>query len=130
MAALPTGGSRCAHACALLALAALALPAGANDGFGGLSATGLTFGQTEAVAMVSEDLSIGIDRISRRLRLSQHHRPGCDRRGDLSAAADLGLGAVGIDDEPARDAATPKTWWALPPRSTASRFRCGSTASR
>lgn len=48
----------------LLALAALALPAAANDGFGGLSATGLTFGQTEAVAMVSEDLSIGIDRIA------------------------------------------------------------------
>ena len=36
----------------------------ANDGFGGISATGLTFGQTDAVAMVEEDLFIGIDRIS------------------------------------------------------------------
>lgn len=35
----------------------------ANDGFGGLTATGLTFGQTEAVAMESEDLYISPDRI-------------------------------------------------------------------
>lgn len=48
----------------LAALFALALPAAANDGFGGLSATGLTFGQTDAVAMLEEDLFIGIDRIS------------------------------------------------------------------
>jgi hypothetical protein len=41
-----------------------ALPATANDGFGGLSATGLTFDQTEAVAMEAEDLFIGIDRIA------------------------------------------------------------------
>lgn len=38
-------------------------PALANDGFGGLSATGLTFGQTEAVVMESEDLTITPDRI-------------------------------------------------------------------
>lgn len=43
---------------------AIASPACANDGFGGLSATGLTFGQTEAVAMEEERLFIGIDRIS------------------------------------------------------------------
>lgn len=43
---------------------ALATPACSNDGFGGLSATGLTFGQTEAVAMQEERLFIGIDRIS------------------------------------------------------------------
>jgi hypothetical protein len=36
----------------------------ANDGFGGLSATGLTFGQTDAVAMEEERLFIGIDRIA------------------------------------------------------------------
>ncbi len=48
----------------LLALAFLATPAFANDGFGGLTATGLTFSQTEAVAMETEDLFIGIDRIS------------------------------------------------------------------
>lgn len=40
-----------------------ASPALANDGFGGISATGLTFGQTEAVAMESEDLFISLDRI-------------------------------------------------------------------
>lgn len=47
--------------CALLALAA---PALANDGFGGLSATGLTFGQTSAIAMEEEELFIGPDRIT------------------------------------------------------------------
>lgn len=41
-----------------------ASPALANDGFGGLSATGLTFGQTEAVAMEEERLFIGIDRVT------------------------------------------------------------------
>ncbi len=40
-----------------------ASPALANDGFGGISATGLTFGQTEDVAMESEDLFISLDRI-------------------------------------------------------------------
>jgi hypothetical protein len=42
----------------------LATPVLANDGFGGFSATGLTFGQTEAVAMEEEKLFIGIDRIA------------------------------------------------------------------
>lgn len=41
---------------ALLAL--FAHPAIANDGIGGLTATGLTFGQTEAVQMAEEDLFI------------------------------------------------------------------------
>ena len=44
-------------------LAILALPSAANDGFGGLTATGLTFSQTEAVAMEEEDLYIGLDQI-------------------------------------------------------------------
>ncbi|NEX46841.1 DUF4424 family protein [Pseudotabrizicola algicola] len=35
----------------------------ANDGFGGLSATGLTFGQTEAIAMEEEDLFISRDAV-------------------------------------------------------------------
>ncbi len=47
-----------------LAALCLATPTLANDGFGGLSATGLTFGQTEAVAMEEENLFIGIDRIA------------------------------------------------------------------
>ena len=51
-------------ALALLATPAFAPPALANDGFGGLSATGLTFSQTDAVAMETEDLFIGIDRIT------------------------------------------------------------------
>ncbi|MDX5350529.1 MAG: DUF4424 domain-containing protein, partial [Paracoccaceae bacterium] len=42
----------------------MATPALANDGFGGLLATGLHFGRTDAVAMKEERLYIGIDRIS------------------------------------------------------------------
>jgi len=38
-------------------------PVRANDGFGGLSATGLSFTRTDAIAMDSEDLFIGPDRI-------------------------------------------------------------------
>ena len=48
----------------LTALSLFALPALANDGFGGMSATGLTFGQTDAIAMVEEDLFISRDRIT------------------------------------------------------------------
>mgnify|MGYP001193147524 FL=1 len=48
----------------LLSALLLSTPALANDGFGGLTATGLTFGQTDAVAMEEEKLFIGIDRIS------------------------------------------------------------------
>lgn len=47
----------------LPALGALCLPVQANDGFGGIAATGLTFSQTDAVAMESEDLRISVDRI-------------------------------------------------------------------
>ena len=46
------------------ALTCSALPALANDGFGGLSATGLTFDQTDAVEMAEENLFIGIDKVS------------------------------------------------------------------
>ena len=49
---------------ALSTLAALTQPAAANDGFGGLTATGLTFGQTDAIQMLEEDLFISIDRIA------------------------------------------------------------------
>lgn len=47
-----------------LGLLPLAPAARANDGWGGLSATGLTFGQTDAIAMQEEDLFIGTDRIA------------------------------------------------------------------
>lgn len=45
------------------AICLMALPALANDGWGGVAATGLTFGKTEAVAMVEEDLFISRDEI-------------------------------------------------------------------
>lgn len=38
-------------------------PAHANDGFGGIAATGLTFGQTDAVTMAEEELFISLDTI-------------------------------------------------------------------
>lgn len=55
---------RLAAAVLCLASPGLATPGLANDGFGGLNATGLTFSQTDAVAMQEEDLFIGIDRIT------------------------------------------------------------------
>ena len=51
-------------AAALSVLPVLSQPAAANDGWGGLSATGLTFGQTDAVAMVEEDLFISMDKVA------------------------------------------------------------------
>ncbi len=53
-----------ASACALALSVLVAAPALANDGFGGLSATGLTFSRTDAVVMESEDLFIGLEKIS------------------------------------------------------------------
>ncbi|ESW59493.1 MAG: hypothetical protein Q27BPR15_17155 [Rhodobacter sp. CACIA14H1] len=51
------------RAAVTVALTLLGSAALANDGFGGLSATGLTFARTDAVAMESEDLFISLDRI-------------------------------------------------------------------
>ena len=48
---------------ALLTTLLFALPAHANDGFGGIAATGLHFAQTDAIAMETEDLFISPDRI-------------------------------------------------------------------
>ncbi len=48
----------------IAALILLPLTAHANDGWGGLAATGLTFGQTDAVAMQEEELFISQDKIS------------------------------------------------------------------
>lgn len=48
---------------ALLACLALAAPGWANDGFGGISATGLHFSRTDAVAMEEEDLFISTDEV-------------------------------------------------------------------
>ena len=56
--------SRIARFCAAAAMAAvLAAPAFANDGFGGLSATGLQFDQTGVVQMLKEDLYISLEKI-------------------------------------------------------------------
>jgi hypothetical protein len=46
-----------------LCLSSLATAAAANDGFGGLAATGLTFSRTDAVAMEEEDLFISMDKV-------------------------------------------------------------------
>jgi Domain of unknown function (DUF4424) len=48
----------------LLPALLVATPLLANDGFGGLSATGLTFGQTDAVAMEEERLFISKDKVT------------------------------------------------------------------
>lgn len=48
----------------LIAILLSGTPVWANDGWGGLSSTGLTFGQTDAVEMAQEDLFISPDRIS------------------------------------------------------------------
>lgn len=47
----------------MVCLVCFAGAAHANDGWGGFSATGLTFGQTEAVSMLQEDLFISRDEI-------------------------------------------------------------------
>ena len=49
---------------AAAAAALLAFPAAANDGFAGMTASGLEFGKTDAIAMQSENLVIGLDAIS------------------------------------------------------------------
>lgn len=49
---------------ALLASIAAVPPAAANDGFGGLTAGGLQFADTEAVQMLSEELFLGLDTIT------------------------------------------------------------------
>jgi hypothetical protein len=56
-------------------------PAHANDGFGGLSATGLTFGQTDAIAMIEEDLFIGLDQI--RVEYLFHNKTDRDVTGEV-----------------------------------------------
>lgn len=49
---------------ACLTVLASCVSANANAGWGGITATGLTFSETESVQMVEEDLVIGPDRIS------------------------------------------------------------------
>ena len=58
-----------------------ALPAAANDGFGGLSATGLTFERTDAVQMIEEKLFIGIDKVA--VDYVFHNITGADVTGEV-----------------------------------------------
>ncbi len=53
---------RLSLSCLAILSAALG-PAAANDGFGGLSATGLHFSQTDAVALLEEDLFLSRERV-------------------------------------------------------------------
>lgn len=47
----------------LVLIGILPATAHANDGWGGIAATGLTFGQTDDIVMLDEDLYIGPDDI-------------------------------------------------------------------
>ena len=67
------------RALALLILSATS--ALANDGFGGLSATGLTFGQTDAVVMEEEDLFLSVERV--RVSYVFHNRSAQDVTGEV-----------------------------------------------
>lgn len=53
----------------------------ANDGFGGLTATGLTFGQTDAVVMEEEDLFLSVDRV--RVSYVFRNRTAADVTGEV-----------------------------------------------
>lgn len=66
---------------ALLTLALLATPAVANDGYGGFSATGLTFSETDAVAMESEDLYISPTKV--RVAYEFRNLTGTDVTGEV-----------------------------------------------
>lgn len=65
--------------CVVAALAAL--PAAANDGWGGLSAAGLTFSRTDAVEMVSEDLYVGLDKV--KVDYVFRNKTGADVSGEV-----------------------------------------------
>ena len=67
------------RALALLILSATS--ALANDGFGGLTATGLTFGQTDAVVMEEEDLFLSVERV--RVSYVFHNRSTQDVTGEV-----------------------------------------------
>ena len=67
------------RALALLILSATS--ALAKDGFGGLSATGLTFGQTDAVVMEEEDLFLSVERV--RVSYVFHNRSAQDVTGEV-----------------------------------------------
>lgn len=66
---------------ATLLLCLVPLAAQANDGFGGLTATGLTFGQTEAVAMEEEDLFLSMDQV--RVRYVFRNLTAADVTGEV-----------------------------------------------
>ncbi len=65
----------------MLAAACLAPLAAANDGFGGISATGLQFSKTEDVRMKSEDLFLSKDKI--RVAYEFENVSGADVTGEV-----------------------------------------------
>ncbi|MCC6919113.1 MAG: DUF4424 family protein [Alphaproteobacteria bacterium] len=66
---------------ATAAAALLCGPASANDGFGGLTATGLQFDKTGVVQMLSEDLYISLKQV--RVAYIFRHRGGADVTGEV-----------------------------------------------
>lgn len=92
--------SRLRAAAALAAV--LAAPAYANDGFGGLTATGLQFQDTGVVQMLSEDLYLGLDQI----RVSYVFRHGGDE--DLTGEVIFPLPPINLSGLMESDFALPR----------------------
>lgn len=84
------------------AAALLVFAASANDGFGGLSATGLQFDQTGIVQMLSEDLYLSLDRI----KIAYVFRHGGDE--DLTGEVIFPLPPISLGDIHESDFAIPR----------------------
>lgn len=84
----------------ILAAACLFLLGGtalANDGFGGLSATGLQFSQTKDVQMLSEDLYLSLDKVS--VSYVFRHTGSSDVTGEvIFPLPPINLGAINESD--------------------------------
>lgn len=79
------------------AAALLTACASANDGFGGLSATGLQFDQTGVVQMLSEDLYLGLDEV--RVSYVFRHIGDEDLTGEvIFPLPPINLGAINESD--------------------------------
>jgi hypothetical protein len=91
---------RIAAATALAAV--LAAPAFANDGFGGLTATGLQFDQTGVVQMLTEDLYLSLDKV----KVAYTFRHSGDE--DLTGEVIFPLPPIGLGDINESDFAIPR----------------------
>ncbi len=82
---------------AILAAPAFAPAALANDGFGGLTATGLQFDQTGVVQMLTEDLYISLDKI--KVAYTFRHSGDEDLTGEvIFPLPPINLGAINESD--------------------------------